>query len=389
MIKKITEKNITDDFLKGFERYQETTRVLYYDKGSLLERDDTFTESWHDSKLIEVSKYLKDVVKKGGVVYAAFSGKHVVGFTCIDYYQFGDYINLPYIHIDHRYRGEGIGKELLLFIGLEALHKGAKKLYISSHPAVETQGFYEKMGCVLAEEVNEKLLAVEPLDIQLELSLSYDLLIDLLIMHLNKKPKSAVYFGKLASRFYRFLPDDDLGFLEVIRRVISNTTVGMYSIATLWLKRRPSVLRAKYISFFEELLSTVVTGWGRVDQLCYRALNPLIESGENHEYLIKWSDSGNKDIRRASLVSMIRSSGKLTLGYDYEKMINLVEKMKSDEDYHVRKAVGWVLKVAYPTYPKMIEEYLRTNSSNLDRMIYRYALEHVAEPLRSELLQLR
>jgi 3-methyladenine DNA glycosylase AlkD len=70
-------------------------------------------------------------------------------------------------------------------------------------------------------------------------------------------------------------------------------------------------------------------------------------------------------------------------------MILLVEKLKHDDDFHVRKAVGWTLKCAYPTYPKKVERYLRDNVGDLDRMIYRYALEHVEEPLRSELINLR
>jgi 3-methyladenine DNA glycosylase AlkD/GNAT superfamily N-acetyltransferase len=389
MIKKVSANTITDDFLKGYQRYQETKNVLFLQDGKLLEKEDQFTESWDESKLIEISKYLRDLVKKGGVVYAAYSGKHVIGFSCIDYYQFGDYINLPYIHTDSRYRGQGYGKELILFAGLEAMLKGAKKLYISSHPAVETQKFYESVGCTLAEEVNETLLAIEPYDIQLELKLSYELLIELLQIYLRKHKKSAVYFGKLASRFYRFLPKDDVEFLEVIKKVNSVPTLGMYSIATLWLKRRESVLVGKYLSFYEELLDTVVIGWARVDQLCYRALNPVIESGDYYSYLDKWSYSDNPSIRRTSLVAMVRSSVSQTLGYDYDKMITLVERLKNDEDYHVRKGVGWVLKVAYPTYPKKVEAYLREHYKTLDRMIYRYALEHVKDPLRAELLELK
>ncbi len=389
MIKKISANAITDDFLLGFKRDQKTNRVYYLSDKILLEKEDRFTEKWNDEKLIQTAGYLKDLVKKGGVVYAAYSGKHVIGFTCIDFYQFDEYINLPYIHVDARYRGEGIGKELLLFASLEAMLKGAKKLYISAHPAVESQRFYESMGCVLAKNINKKLVEIEPYDIQLELELSYELLTDLLQVYLRKHKKSAVYFGKLASRFYRFLPSDDYGFLEVIRKVISNPVVGMYSIATLWLKRRESVLVGEFLPFYEELLHTVVVGWARVDQLCYRALNPVIESGDYYSYLDKWSNSNNPNIRRTSLVAMVRSSVSQSLEYDYDKMITLVERLKEDEDYHVRKGVGWVLKVAYPTYPKKIEKYLREHYETMDRMIFRYALEHVKDPLRSELLEMK
>ncbi len=389
MIKKISANTITDDFLSGYVRNQKTTRVLYFSDGVLLEKEDQFTEKWNGQKLIETSRYMKELIKKGGIVYAAYSGKNVIGFACLDFYQFDEYINLSYLHTDARYRGEGIGKELLLFIALEAMQRGARKLYVSAHPSVETQKFYETMGCVLVKKVNKKLLEVEPNDIQLELELSTDLVIELLQVYLKKHKKSAIYFGKIASRFYRFLPKDDVKFLEVIRKVISNPVVGMYSIATLWLKRRESVLVGKYLPFYEDLLNTVVVGWARVDQLCYRALNPVIESGDYYSYLDRWSLSENPSIRRTSLVAMIRSSVSQSLLYDYDKMITLVDRLKEDEDYHVRKGVGWVLKVAYPTYPSEVELYLRKHYKTMDRMIFRYALEHVKDPLRSELLEMK
>ena len=388
MIKKVPEHKITKDFLKGYKRHQVTEKVLFLNNGVLEEKKDAFTEEWEQNKLEMVSMYLKKHAKKG-CVYAAYSGKHVIGFASIESHLFGDYINMSYLHTDERYRGEGIGRELIYFIGLEAIKLGGKKLYISAHPAVDTQKFYFSVGCELAENVNMKLHSIEPLDIQLELKLDYSILLKLVKLYLAKEKKSATYFGRIASRFYQYLPIDQDAFLDVIKSFLSDGYIGTYSVATLWLKRRKSVLVPELIDYYDDLLHTVVKGWGAVDQICYRALNPVITSGDLHSYLIKWSDSDNKDVRRASLVSMIRSSGKLTLDYDYELMINLVDKLKNDEDYHVKKAVGWVLKCAYPTYNKKIELYLRENVKNLDRMIYRYALEHVEEPLRSELINLR
>ena len=49
--------------------------------------------------------------------------------------------------------------------------RGAKKLYISAHSAVETQAFYRAMGCVEAQEYNQKHVEAEPYDCQMECSL--------------------------------------------------------------------------------------------------------------------------------------------------------------------------------------------------------------------------
>ena len=144
------------------------------------------------------------------------------------------------------------------------------------------------------------------------------------------------------------------------------------------------------MSFFEEIVLQDLHGWAEVDQFCYRVMNPLIElDPENFSYLDKWSLDESKDIRRVSLVSMIRvSKGGLRLFYNYDQMISLVDRLKEDEDIHVKKAVGWVLKCAYPTYPDQIEQYLKANVRNLDRLIFRYALEHVGKEKKKELMGL-
>ncbi len=45
---------------------------------------------------------------------------------------------------------------------------GADKLYISAHSSKESQAAYRALGCSFAEEINEKLAAAEPFDVQLE-----------------------------------------------------------------------------------------------------------------------------------------------------------------------------------------------------------------------------
>ena len=68
-------------------------------------------------------------------------------------------------------QGKGIGRTLFLAAKEWAKQKGAKKLYISAHSAVESQAFYKSMGCVEAEVYNQKHVEDEPYDCQLECGL--------------------------------------------------------------------------------------------------------------------------------------------------------------------------------------------------------------------------
>ena len=65
-------------------------------------------------------------------------------------------------------RGQGVGKKLLHAAVQWARGQGAKRLYISAHPAVESQAFYRSMGCAEAEEYNARHVELEPCDCQLE-----------------------------------------------------------------------------------------------------------------------------------------------------------------------------------------------------------------------------
>ena len=390
--KRINYKSITEHFLNGYIRFQETTEVYYMENNEMKRKKEKFRDDWDQEELMRISSLLKKQVKEGSVLYAAYDQKQIIGFALLDTtIFFDDYMNMPYIHSSKGYRGYGIGSYLFYLIAQEAYKKGAKKLYISTHPSVESQMFYLARGCKPTENINPDLLAIEPLDIQHEYLISpVSDSLKLIDLEYNTYHKmNATKVGKVASKLYRYLPTDEYDFLEVCKILLMCDTRGYFSIGTLFLKRRSSVIKEENMPFFEDILYNYIHEWDQVDQYCYRVLNYMIELKEEYyDYLLKWSESTNKDVRRASLVSMIKTNKKLVVEYDFDKMIFLVEKLKNDQDIHVIKAVGWVLKCSYFKYPERLEEYLRDNVKNLDRMIFRYALEHVEDPLRQELMSL-
>ena len=63
----------------------------------------------------------------------------------------GRYLELSSLHVSQELRGQGVGKKLLHAAVQWARGQGAKRLYISAHPAVESQAFYRAMGCTPAQ----------------------------------------------------------------------------------------------------------------------------------------------------------------------------------------------------------------------------------------------
>lgn len=161
-------------FLKTFNRYQVTNQVWYKNDQQFNIKEDYFVEEWNEEKKKQVIQSLQLCIKSGGAVLGAYHNGNVVGFANIENDFFGSngqYVELPYIHVSNEYRKHGIGKNMFNLCCKKAKQMGAKKLYIAAHPSIETQKFYQSVGCKYAEEINKRIYEKEPLDIQLEISL--------------------------------------------------------------------------------------------------------------------------------------------------------------------------------------------------------------------------
>ena len=169
--RKLTADEINPQLFGSFNRYQEVTKCLRKIDGEWVIKDITFTEQWTADDYITLCGYLIN----SGVVYGAFDGDKLIGFTSLESEFFGTackYLQLSCIHVSNEYRGKGIGRQLFALIADSAKKAGADKLYISAHSSVESQAFYKSIGCVETVEYNAKLTELEPCDCQLEFILN-------------------------------------------------------------------------------------------------------------------------------------------------------------------------------------------------------------------------
>lgn len=169
--KMLKRTDITDDFLNSFNRHQETKMVRYLEDGEFKTKDDSFIDDWSAAKKKLVIEELKLCVTNNGIVAGAYEGMKLVGFASVESERFGSnlqYVELPYIHVSSETRGLGVGKKLFEICCKESKKLGAAKLYIAAHPSIESQAFYEAVGCRHAKEINMEIVKREPLDIQLE-----------------------------------------------------------------------------------------------------------------------------------------------------------------------------------------------------------------------------
>ena len=169
--RKLTEKEIDPSMLNAFIRTQPVTRCWRKENGKWLIRDVVFTDDWNDDERVLKAAQLRETVRKGGAVIAAFYNGQLKGFAAIEAAPLGSrgqYRDLSKFHVSQDMRRKGIGRELFLRAKNFAREIGGEKLYISAHSAVESQAFYRAMGCVEAQEYEPYHSADEPCDCQME-----------------------------------------------------------------------------------------------------------------------------------------------------------------------------------------------------------------------------
>ena len=167
----LRENELCRELFGGFIRHQVVTKCWRREKGEWVIREDPFIDDWTEADYRTLISCLKNTVSTGGVVYGAFIAGTLKGFASVEpdfMGKEGQYLDLSSIHVSEDARGTGIGRALFLMAKEWARARGAKKLYISPHSAVETQAFYRSMGCVEALEYDRRHVDREPFDCQME-----------------------------------------------------------------------------------------------------------------------------------------------------------------------------------------------------------------------------
>ncbi len=170
----LSEDEICCSLFQDFIRHQVVTKCWRKEHGKWIIKDDPFVDDWGEAEYQILVSCLKHTVSSGGFVYGAFCDKKLKGFVSVEAELFGGeekYLDVTSIHTSEDMRGKGIGRALFHSAKDWARKRGAKKLYISAHSAVESQAFYRAMGCVEAKVYHPMHVEQEPCDCQLEVSL--------------------------------------------------------------------------------------------------------------------------------------------------------------------------------------------------------------------------
>lgn len=152
--RKITDADLSADTFINFHHDQHWNRQWVKHENTWMLEAVCGNRQWNAEKRIWVSEYLKQQIKNGGCVVAAFTDAQIIAFACIDGNLIGHpvcYSNLTMLFVDDRFQRLGIGKKLLGSIKNGASKIGADRLFISAIPSEDTIAFYFAIGCKDAE----------------------------------------------------------------------------------------------------------------------------------------------------------------------------------------------------------------------------------------------
>lgn len=170
-IQSLQVNDMKENLLDNYSRYQEVNKVWRVENNEKVIKDISFIEEWDYNKKQEVIEELKDTLLDSGSVFGAYEGNGLKGFASLSgafYGEDNEYLQLLQLHVSNDCRGKGIGKMLFHNCIEKARKLGARKLYISGHSSIETQSFYQRVGCVDAGWLYKRQVELEPYDCQLE-----------------------------------------------------------------------------------------------------------------------------------------------------------------------------------------------------------------------------
>ena len=169
--KRLDNNNFTGNSLDDFVRHQTVTECWRKIDNDWKLVPNVYEENWPQIQCREIAEDLVYNINNDQTGFGAFDGERIIGFATVSHRIFGAsarYVQLVCFQISEEYRRQGIGRKLFSMACEEARRLGAEKLYISAHSSKESQAAYRALGCTPAEEVNEKLAAAEPFDVQME-----------------------------------------------------------------------------------------------------------------------------------------------------------------------------------------------------------------------------
>lgn len=228
-IRMLSAGEISRNLFADFIRRQRVDECRCLENGAWVIRSVPSVEDWKEADYTALIRRLKTICATG-IVLGAFIGDGLKGFAAVEGIPFGnddEYLELSHLYVSADCRGQGLGAMLFRRAANWAAGQGAKKLYFSAHPSVETQAFCHAMD--LHDAADPALTKTNEHDVPMEFELknchkSKDRAQEVLRHHLHclearcgSIVASVVLVGSLADDSYTGNAGSDIDVIHILR----------------------------------------------------------------------------------------------------------------------------------------------------------------------------
>jgi 3-methyladenine DNA glycosylase AlkD len=190
------------------------------------------------------------------------------------------------------------------------------------------------------------------------------------------------FVRRVARRTFRDIADLEVAqIVSLSEQLLQHEDTWEFMVSFAWISEIRDRLVESDFDTFERWLSEYIFSWGTCDDFCKRVLNHFVDRYPGVFARIQaWTSSENKWVRRASAVSLITSDGPYyVVKHDLDEAFDIALRLLTDEDHHVQKGYGWMLKAASVYHPQKVFEFVIEHKDRMPRTSLRYAIEKLSK----------
>ncbi len=182
--------------------------------------------------------------------------------------------------------------------------------------------------------------------------------------------------------------DDLIELVEVLWDEPKDPAVFQRRLAAgIVLTRRKDDLVPADLPLLERLVRECHT-WALMDEIVPRSLTQLADTHPEVDAAVAaWSRDDDFWMRRASLLRHLKplASGE----GDFGAFSAIADPMLEEDEFFIRKAIGWVLRETSKNRPELVADWVRPRVDRMSGLTFRESTRQLPEGLQTELKALR
>ena len=193
---------------------------------------------------------------------------------------------------------------------------------------------------------------------------------------------------KLARRFARERKDLPKSVLiDLTLELWDRDVYELRKLAVNVLAARVSDLGKDNLDFLESLLRRSHT-WALVDDMSFNVVAPILHGIDDAATIRSaWAEDEDFWVRRTAMLALLPRLRRGTEGWD--EFTVYADEMLSEQEFFIRKAIGWILREVSKHSPDLVSEWLQPRARIASSVTMREAVKYLPENDRKQINEIR